>query len=176
MNKLKLILPIGILLILLGIFWREVSTPRENPIRGSLVGNPLPAFSLASLVPSDTFLTNQELKRRVTLLHVWATWCDACKKEHPFLMELAENYHIPIYSIVYRDNSEAVKHWLNQHGNQFIKTGTDTNGSVAIDLGIYGTPETFVISPSGRILYRHVGMMNQMAWDNIIHPIFESYQ
>lgn len=175
MGKWTYSIPFLILFALLYLFWHELtSTPDQ--VTSSMVGETLPSFSLPSLQSSSTKFTNTELKGRVSLLTIWASWCEACAIEQPMLLKIANQYHVPIYSINYRDNREAALAWLDKNGNPFVKTGFDQSGEVAIDLGVYGTPETFVISPSGKIIYRHVGVINQKTWENVIYPIVETYQ
>jgi cytochrome c biogenesis protein CcmG/thiol:disulfide interchange protein DsbE len=90
-------------------------------------------------------------------------------------MKIKNTYHVPMYGIIYRDQSSEAMHWLAQHGNPYIRIGNDKNGEVSIDFGIYGTPETFIISPQGRILYRYIGIIDQTVWDSTIYPIVKKY-
>lgn len=174
--KLKLILPFVILFALLALLARELffSTPLEMP--STLIGQPLPSFQLPTIAAKTSTLSEKVFRKHVTLFNVWATWCPACLSEAPMLMKIKNQYHVPIYSIVYKDDKAAVTQWLQANGNPYIAIGDDQQGDVAIDLGVYGTPETFVINQDGRIVYRHVGPITQTAWDNVLYPLIQKIE
>lgn len=174
--KLKYILPFIILFALLALLTYELfySNPYELP--SALVGEPVPPFELPLLGQSNVSITDKHLQGRAALLNVWATWCYACGVEHEMLMKIKEQYHVPIFSIDYKDNEEDAKTWLKEHGNPYIMIGNDSHGDVAIDLGVYGTPETFVINPEGKIIYRHIGVIDQKAWDEVLYPLIKKYE
>jgi cytochrome c biogenesis protein CcmG/thiol:disulfide interchange protein DsbE len=174
-SKLKFVLPSILLFALLGLLWHELFYAKPNEIPSPLIGESIPAFSLPSLANPDTKFTQANLHGRVVLLNVWATWCDACTYETPMLMKINTQYHVPIYSIDYKDDPAKAKEWLAKYGNPFIMTGNDHSGDVAIDLGVYGTPETFVITPAGKIIYRHVGSIDQQTWDTVLYPLIKKY-
>lgn len=163
------------LFLLLGLLWHQLfySKPTEPP--SALVGQDVPAFQIPSLYQPDHLFTPEAFAGRVALLTVWATWCEACSVEMPMLMKIKEQYHIPMYSIIYKDDPDAAKKWLQEYGNPFVMSGLDTEGDVAIDLGVYGTPETFVIDQSGKIIYRHVGIIDQEVWDEVIYPLIQEH-
>jgi cytochrome c biogenesis protein CcmG/thiol:disulfide interchange protein DsbE len=118
-------------------------------------------------------LTEQNLKGHVTLLNVWASWCYACELQHPMLMAIKNNYHIPIYGIAYKDEAKNIQTFLNEYGNPYTRLGNDSNGAVAMDFGVYGTPETFVIDKKGTIVYRHVGVISQQVWEEELLPLIK---
>ena len=111
----------------------------------------------------------------MSLLNVWATWCYACEIEAPMLLKIKTQYHIPIYSILYKDDPKEALLSLKKNGNPYVMIGLDRKGDTAIDLGVYGTPETFVISREGKIIYRHVGIINQTVWDSVLYPLIKKY-
>src|SRR5579883_890561 len=170
-QKLKSAIPFLILFILLLLLWRELfySTPNELP--SALIGEPVPHFQLSTLTPPMKTFTQNDLRGHVSLLNVWATWCSACGMEHPMLMKISRQYHVPIYGIAYKDDPADVKQWLEKSGNPYVLLGDDKNGDVAIDFGVYGTPETFVINAEGKIVYRYIGAIDQKAWDNTLYPL-----
>ena len=139
------------------------------------MGLTIPEFQLPNLLVTNKTFSQKDLLGRVTLLNVWATWCYACGVELPMLMKIKNEYGVPIYSIDYKDNPQDAKKWLQQNGNPYLITGSDVKGDVVIDLGVYGTPETFVISPEGKIIYRHIGVLDQRSWDTILHPLVKQY-
>lgn len=171
MKKMKMLIPFLLLFALLGMLCRELLYAKPSELPSTLVGEDIPAFKLSSLYTPQEYLTPNKLQGQVTLLNVWASWCYACSIEAPMLSKISEKYHVPIYSIVYKDNPDDAKQWLNEHGNPFIMTGDDRDGDAAIDLGVYGTPETFVINKKGKIIYRHIGAITQRAWDTVLYPM-----
>ena len=170
-------IPFLFLFILLGMLGRELFSATSRPTTSSsLVGESLPIFNLPILNSPDKIFTQNELKGKVSLLNVWASWCSACRAEHAMLMTIKNTYHVPIYGILYKDNASNANDLLKKKGNPFVMIGDDFTGDVAIDFGIYGTPETYVISPEGKILYRHIGMMDYGVWKDEIYPIIKKYE
>ena len=174
--KLKQLVPFLILFALLILLWRQLFYSKPNELPSPLIGENVPAFQLPTLYQPERLLTQKALAGRVTLLNVWATWCYACSIEHGMLMKIRHQYHIPVYSIDYKDDPDEAKRWLKKLGDPYILTGMDTHGDVAIDLGVYGTPETFIISPQGKIVYRHVGVIDQRVWYEVLYPIIRKYE
>lgn len=172
--SIKKIFPFIIFLGLVVILGRELFYAKPNELPSALLGQNVPAFEVPTLL-GQTKLTEKDLKGRVTLLNVWATWCYACSQEHEMLMKIKNQYRIPVYSLDYKDNPSDAKKWLRQLGNPYVLTGIDAKGDVAIDLGIYGTPETFVINKEGKIVYRHVGVITQQVWDEVLYPVVKKY-
>ncbi|TAK72088.1 MAG: DsbE family thiol:disulfide interchange protein [Gammaproteobacteria bacterium] len=175
-QKLKTTLPFIILIALSLLLWRELFSSTPNELPSALIGEPVPSFQLPTITPPNKTLTPQALLGHVSLLNVWATWCSACEVEHPMLMKITQQYHIPIYGIAYKDNADDVKNWLENSGNPYVMVGDDQNGDAAIDLGVYGTPETFVVNAQGKIVYRHIGAIDQKTWDNVLYPIIQQYE
>lgn len=174
-HKLKIIFPFIFLFALFGLLWRELFYAKPHEIPSALIGEPVPAFSLENVFAPIKF-TQKNLMGQVALLNVFATWCYACGVEQPMLMQIKNEYHIPIYGIDYKDKKEDAKKWLDENGNPYVLIGNDYNGDVAIDLGVYGTPETFVLNKQGEIVYRHIGVIDQAAWDKVIYPLIKKLQ
>jgi len=135
----------------------------------------LPAFSLPSLFDSATQVTNRSLAGRVYLLNIWASWCGACQAEHSTMLMIAHKYHVPIYGIVYKDNRDDAKAWLQQAGNPFTVSAIDATGSLEYALSLYGTPETFLIDKKGIIRYRYAGTISQKDWETVLWPLIQQY-
>jgi cytochrome c biogenesis protein CcmG/thiol:disulfide interchange protein DsbE len=173
MHKFKLIMPFLILLLLLSVLVEQLFFGKRNELPSALIGRPVPSFVLSTLAPSDGPLSNQDFLGRAVLLNVWATWCQACAYEHPMLMKIKNEYHVPIYGLDYKDNPDDAKLWLKRNGDPYVSVGSDVKGDVAIDFGVYGTPETFIISQQGRITYRHVGVLDEKTWKEVLWPIFK---
>ena len=174
-SRINYIVPFILLFMLFGILGYELFYSKPHELPSTLIGEKVPSFTLPILNNPNITFNEKNLTGRVSLLTVWSSWCYACTVEAPMLMKIKNEYHVDIYSIDYKDEPNAANEWLKQHGNPFILTGSDRNGDVAIDFGVYGTPETFVINPQGEIVYRHIGVIDQQAWDEVIYPIVKRY-
>jgi len=138
----------------------------------STENTPLPKFSLPSL-SSHKHLTNRAFLGQVSLLNVWASWCRYCHHEHPMLLTIRNNYHVPIYGLDYKDNPVNAESWLETNGNPYILSGIDMDGDLAENLQLSGTPETYIIDKHGSIRYRHVGGIDNSAWQYHIWPLIQ---
>lgn len=139
--------------------------PRLVP--SPLIGKPAPAFSLPALRNAERQLTLADLKGQPVLLNVWATWCVACRAEHAFLMDLAERGEITIFGVNYKDERNAAIGWLKQLGDPYQANIYDPEGILALDLGVYGAPETFLLDASGIIKFKHVGPLTPDVWRDL---------
>ncbi len=172
MKRLLLFLPL-MAFVILGLFlWKGLSLdPKKLP--SALIDKPVPAFELPWLERPGQRLTQEVFKGQVSLLNVWATWCPSCRTEHPFLMELAHDRNIPIYGIDYKDEAEAANQWFEDLGNPYVANIFDEQGSLGLNLGVYGAPETYIVDKNGIIRYRHVGPLNDAIWKSSLLPIFQ---
>ena len=143
--------------------------PREVP--SPLIDKPLPAFALPQLGTPEQTLAAHDLRGKVWLLNVWASWCVACRLEHPVLIDLAKSRSVLMYGLNYKDQRDNAIEWLARHGNPYLESMSDTQGLVGIDLGVYGVPETFVIDKDGVIRHKHIGPVTQEALDQTILPL-----
>lgn len=163
MNRLALFIPLSLfagltLVLLLGLD----KDPTELP--SALVGEPFPEFSLPSLQDPETLVTKQDFADEVLLVNVWATWCFACRIEHPSLNALAEQ-GVKIVGLNYKDQRKAAKLWLLERGNPYAFNIYDDQGSLGIDLGVYGAPETYLVDAQGIIRHRRVGVVDKRVWE-----------
>lgn len=155
------LIPLAIFSLLVFFLWRGLSLePRKLP--SAQIGKTLPAFELPTL-DGDKRFTPQLMKGHIALLNIWASWCEACVDEQVFLMKLARE-SVAIYGLNYKDNPKNARHWLKEWGNPYQVVGQDRAGRVAIDLGVYGAPETLLVDEEGIIRYRHVGVLDEKAW------------
>lgn len=155
------LLPLVVFILLVCFFWRGLSLePQKLP--SVQLGKSLPDFKIPSLGEENTF-SPVAIQGRIALLNVWASWCSACREEQVFLMKLSRE-SVPIYGLNYKDNTENAVSWLKEWGNPYQAVGEDKEGTVAIDLGVYGAPETFLIDKKGIIRYCHVGILSEEAW------------
>ncbi len=170
MNRLRLFLPLGIFLVLAAFLLRGLSLdPQALP--SALIDRPLPEFSLPAL-GQDAVVNREMVTGEVSLFNVWATWCVSCRVEHPFLTRLAAT-GMPIYGINYKDEDAEALQWLAELGDPYRMNIVDADGSLGLDLGVYGAPETYVVDAQGVIRYRHVGVVDERVWAEILGPIVQ---
>ncbi len=169
-HRLLLLLPLAVFLILGGYFALGL-TRDPSKLPSMLIDKPAPTFSLPGLTEGEPGLSNADLTGKVRLLNVFASWCAPCRVEHPLLMRLAREEGVTIHAINYKDKPEAAKAFLDQMGNPFTAIGADKDGRVAIDFGVYGVPETYVIDKDGRVRYRHVGPLMPFDLEEKILPM-----
>lgn len=168
----RYLLPLLIFLVLAGFLGVGLKlNPREVP--SPLIGKPAPVFSLPLLDAPDARLAGHDLKGRVWLLNVWASWCAACLQEHPLLVELSKTGSVELYGLNYKDKREDALVWLQRHGNPYVRSLSDSDGRVGIDFGVYGVPETFVIDSQGVIRLKHIGPVTPEVLRGKILPLVE---
>ena len=136
-----------------------------------LINKPIPAFRLPRLHDDNAYLSRKDVLGRPVLINVWASWCVTCREEHPLLMEMAKQHHVPIYGMDYKDDRQPALQWLEQRGNPYLQTAMDKHGRVGINFGVYGVPETFVVDARGIIRYKQIGPINQKIMDDTILPL-----
>ncbi len=140
----------------------------------ALLDKPVPEFQLQSLQQPDRTLTRADLLGQKMLLNVWATWCPSCRVEHPWLLELAREQGVRIVGLNYKDERSAALSWLERLDNPYVFNIYDVEGRLGLDLGVYGAPETFVVDSAGIIRFKHVGVINETVWQDILLPVLES--
>jgi cytochrome c biogenesis protein CcmG/thiol:disulfide interchange protein DsbE len=166
----KFIIPLAVFIALLGFLYVGLSRdPREVP--SPFIGKPAPAFELARLHAPDQRFAQKDMAGKVWLLNVWASWCVACREEHPVLVELAKRKTLPIVGLNYKDEPADAKAWLAQFGDPYQLSVTDRDGRVGIDYGVYGVPETFLIDRQGVIRYKQIGPITPEALEKKILPL-----
>lgn len=145
--------------------------PHEVP--SPLINKPAPAFSLPQLKePSRTF-SAAEMKGKVWVLNVWASWCVSCRDEHPLLLDYAQSGVVPIYGLNYKDKREDALAWLADLGDPYVLSAADIDGRVAIDYGVYGAPETYVIDQAGTIRFKQIGPVTRDVWSSKMLPLIQ---
>ena len=157
------------LALLLG--WGLTQNAREIP--SALIGKPVPQFSLPPVQGRSLGLSSADLIGEVSLVNVFASWCVACRGEHPLFVRLKADGVVAIHGLNYKDQPENAARWLNTLGDPYTRTGADRSSRVAIDWGVYGVPETFVISKEGRIAHKHIGALTAKDLDKTILPLIE---
>ncbi|KAB2916393.1 MAG: DsbE family thiol:disulfide interchange protein [Hyphomicrobiaceae bacterium] len=148
-------------------------TRNARDLPSALIGKPVPEFSLPPVKGRTLGLSSADLKGEVSLVNVFASWCVACRYEHPFFMELTRSGAVPLHGLNYKDRPDDAAGWLDRMGDPYVRTGADLDGRVAIEWGVYGVPETFVVDGDGRIAYRHIGPVARDILDRTILPLVE---
>ncbi len=170
MQRLWLLAPLLIFLLLAVLFYGSLGKDPEY-LPSALIGRPLPEFQLPTLEADDSHLGRAALIGDVALLNVWASWCYACRIEHPFLEKIANDYHVPLFGLNYKNDPDKARAWLARYGNPYRLSLIDRDGRLGIDLGVAGAPETFVFDADGVIHYRHIGIIDQSVWDDTLWPL-----
>lgn len=172
----RYLIPLAIFIVM-AIFLGIGLTKDPKLVPSPFIGKPTPPFTLPQLHDPEKTLSNKDFLGKVSLFNVWASWCPACREEHPLLMEISRMDIVPIYGLNYKDQREDAKRWLIQFGGDPYKaTGYDLDGRVGLDWGVYGVPETFVIDQQGIIRYKHIGPLRPGDWENTLYPLIQKLQ
>ena len=165
MKKVFDILPLAIFIVLLVVLFSFLSET-DDQLETALVDSSFPEFSLFALSDDTKILAKKDISQLPALINVWATWCIACRVEHPFLMKLKNESTLAIYGLNYKDNRMKALALLERDGDPYEFSIFDFEGRLAIDLGVYGAPETFFVDKDGVIRVRHVGVVDEKVWEN----------
>ena len=169
MNRFALPLALfALLVVVLAISIRH--SPDKGIIISPLVGRAAPGFALPSLTDAQHKVSSADLKGRWYLLNVWGTWCVECRAEHAMLVEVGHSGVIPIIGLDWKDEDDHALEWLAQLGNPYQAIGVDHDGRTAIDWGVYGAPETFLVNPQGVVVYKLVGPLTRESWTQDFLP------
>ena len=172
---LRYLVPLAIFIGLVAFLFRGLSLdPKRVP--SPLVGKPMPAFSLPRLQDPAATLSDTDLKGKVSILNIWATWCVSCRAEHKVLLLLANSNKVDIYGLNYKDERDKAKQWLVQLGDPYVANAFDADGRTGIDWGVYGAPETFIMDREGIIRHKHIGPLSIDALNNEILPLIAELQ
>ena len=136
-----------------------------------LIGKPVPVFRLPPVKGRNLGLASSDLQGEVSLVNVFASWCVACREEHPVFMRLKQSGIVPLHGLNYKDKPDDAARWLDEMGDPYTRTGADLDGRVAIDWGVYGVPETFVIDRRGYIAFKQVGAVTPAILETTILPL-----
>jgi cytochrome c biogenesis protein CcmG/thiol:disulfide interchange protein DsbE len=172
MKVLKYLVPLALFLGLVAFFAVGLTRdPRTVP--SPFIDKPAPAFRLERLNEPGVAFTPEEMKGKVWMLNVWASWCVSCRVEHPLLVELSRTRVVPIVGLNYKDRREDAMPWLAKFGNPYDFSAWDIEGRVGIDYGVYGAPETFVIDKQGVIRHKQIGPITPEALEKVILPLIK---
>jgi cytochrome c biogenesis protein CcmG/thiol:disulfide interchange protein DsbE len=171
----RALVPLSIFAVLVGFF--VVGLKRDPTLVPSpLIGKSAPAYVLPKVEDPTLMVSNTDMAGKRHLVNVWATWCGGCRQEHPVLLEIAQQNLLPIVGIDWKDELLPAQQWLQQLGNPYVATAFDQEGRVAIDFGVYGAPETFLVDEHGIVLYKHVGVLTTAIWQQKFLPLISGKQ
>lgn len=167
---LKYLLPVGLFAALVGFLYWGLGRDKET-LPSPLIGKPAPIFELTRLEDPGKMFSNTELAGKPYVLNVWGSWCVGCRQEHGALLEIARRGEVPIVGLNYNDERQSALSWLEQLGNPYAVNAFDGEGRVAIDWGVYGAPETFLIGANGKVIKKHVAPMTVEIWEQEFVPL-----
>ena len=173
--KVKFLLPL-LLFIVLVVFLAIGLNRDPQEVPSPLINKPAPAFDISQLSDANQSFSPASMKGQVWILNVWASWCVACREEHPVLVELAKSKVAPIIGLDYKDKREDALAMLAMQGNPYLLSAFDSNGRVGIDYGVYGVPETYVIDKAGMIRFKHIGPITMNILNQKIYPLISELQ
>ena len=167
----KFLLPFAAFVALVVLFAFGLNPNRDiHALPSPLIGKPAPDFALTDVMDPSKVVSNAALKGQVYVLNVWGTWCFACRQEHEALLEIAQQHVVPIIGLDYMDEREKAKQWLTQLGNPYNAVAFDTDGRTAIDWGVYGAPETYLVDGKGRVIFKFITPMTTDIWQHEFLP------
>lgn len=174
-RRFVILIPLAAFLgLVIALAWGLTRDPSTIP--SALIGKPVPQFTLPPVKGRALGLSSDDLRGEVSLVNVFASWCVACREEHPVFMQMKAENLVPIHGLNYKDQPDNAARWLNTMGDPYTRTGADINGRVAIDWGVYGVPETFVITKDGHIAYKHIGAVTPKVLKETLLPLIRRLQ
>ncbi len=168
----RYLVPLAVLAVLIAFFARGL-TLNPGYVPSPLIGKPAPEFTLPRLKDPQATLSTADMRGGVALFNVWATWCVGCRQEHGFLVDVARSSGIPVYGLNWKDDRAEALRWLQDLGDPYVASGFDEVGQVAIDWGVYGAPETFLLDADGTVLYKHIAPLTREVWNSEFVPRIE---
>ena len=174
-GRILVLLPIAVFAGLAAVFYWGLRN-NDDGLPSPLIGKPIPEFDLPAIEGRNDGLSSADLRGQVSIVNVWASWCVPCLVEMPLLNELAEDGTVPIYGINFKDDAVEALAFLEELGDPYTRIGADQSGRVAIEWGVYGIPETFVIDADGRIAYKHVGPFDRTSLEEDILSVVRRLQ
>jgi cytochrome c biogenesis protein CcmG, thiol:disulfide interchange protein DsbE len=171
----RFLIPFAVFIVLVGFLAAGLQLdPREVP--SPLIGKPAPPFTLPQLADPQRQFSQKDMLGQVWVLNVWASWCEACREEHPVLVDFAKQNIVPVYGLNYKDRRDDALGWLKQFGDPYALSIVDADGRIGIDYGVYGVPETYVIDKQGVIRYKRIGPVNRDVLEAKILPLLRKLQ
>ena len=169
---LRYLIPLGIFLVL--VVFLAIGLGRDpHEVPSPLINKAAPTFRLPQLKDPGKTFSAEDVRGKVWVLNVWASWCVSCREEHPLLLEYAKTGAVPIYGLNWKDKREDALAWLGELGDPYVLSVADLDGRVAIDYGVYGAPETYLIDQNGTIRYKQIGAVTEDVWQDKFLPLVQ---
>ncbi|ALQ52023.1 DsbE family thiol:disulfide interchange protein [Nitrosomonas ureae] len=172
---MRYLMPLAIFMVL-AVFLLVGLTLNPRQVPSPLIDKPAPKFQLNQLHEPEKIMSSDDNLGKVWMLNVWASWCVACRDEHPLLVQLANSGVIPIYGLNYKDERNTALQWLKRYGDPYAISIVDIDGKVGIDYGVYGVPETYVIDKKGIIRHKQIGPVTVDSLKKTILPLIKELQ
>jgi cytochrome c biogenesis protein CcmG/thiol:disulfide interchange protein DsbE len=173
--KLRALIPLLVFIVL--VILLAIGLTRDpKKIPSPLIGKAAPQFELPAVLQPQQKVSSEDFLGKVALFNVWASWCVACRQEHPLLVEFSKNHKTPIYGLNYKDQRSDAIRWLEAFGNPYISSAFDLSGTVGIDWGVYGVPETFLIDKQGIIRFKQIGPVTDDVINNELLPLIQKLE
>lgn len=173
MNRFAIPLVIfGLLVVIFAIALQRA--PEKTVVPSALIGRPAPDFTLPDLLRPGQTVSLSSYKGSWLLINVWGTWCPECYTEHPVLLDIERDGRVKVIGLNYKDDDELARQWLAELGDPYVAVGVDKQGDTAIDYGVYGAPESFLIDPQGIIVHKVVGQVTERHWREKLLPLIEA--
>ena len=167
----KFLLPFAAFIALVVLFAFGLNPQRDlHALPSPLIGKPAPAFTLTDLLDPSRPVSNAALSGQVYVLNVWATWCVPCREEHEALVQISRQHTVPIIGLNWKDQRERAQQWLEQLGNPYQAVAFDADGRTAIEWGVYGAPETYLVDGKGRVIYKFISPITGQVWEREFMP------
>lgn len=172
MNRFAI--PLVVFAVLVAVFAVALKrAPEKTVVPSALIGKSAPEYELPDLMRPGETVRSAAFRGRWQLVNVWGTWCPECYTEHPVLLDIAREGKVVVIGLNYKDDDEAARRWLAELGNPYTAVGIDKQGDTAIDFGVYGAPESYLVNPAGVVVDRVVGAMTAAHWREKLLPMIE---
>jgi cytochrome c biogenesis protein CcmG/thiol:disulfide interchange protein DsbE len=166
----RYLIPVAVFAALVAFFVAGLGRDQQT-LPSPLVGKPAPLFELPSVEDPAQKITNRDFAGRMYVLNVWATWCVGCRQEHEALMQIAQRKEVPLLGLDWKDDMPLAQQWLRQLGDPYVATAFDAEGRTAIDWGVYGAPETFLVDEKGIVVHKHIAPLTLEIWERDFVPL-----
>ena len=167
---MRFLLPLGLFTVIVAFLWVGLSL-NPNEVPSPFIGKPAPDFTLQQLHDPQKTFSNKDMLGKVWMFNVWASWCVACRQEHPLLVQLSRAQLFPVVGLNYKDERENALHWLREDGDPYVLSVVDKKGNIGIDYGVYGVPESFVIDKLGVIRHKVIGPLGPAELQDCVIPL-----
>jgi cytochrome c biogenesis protein CcmG, thiol:disulfide interchange protein DsbE len=171
MSRVSLFVPLAVFVLIIGFGYAGFSLNDPKELPSALLGKPFPSFQATLLADSDRTVTRDDLLGQPVLVNVWATWCPTCAAEHDELLWIRETTGLRIVGVNYKDDAAKARLWLQRYGDPYDMVIEDPDGSLGVELGVYGAPESFLLDAEGTVIYKRVGDINPRIWRDELGPL-----